>query len=107
MGNRGSGITGAMCCCDCVPQTHSLHRTDTHVTSDLLNPTPLLPPERPRGLAMGSKVRGVRPIEFQRKISSLGLGGNGKNVALKGLGGKKRKTHKNLSRGCGGDAAIL
>lgn len=105
MGNRGSGITGAMCCCDCVPQTHSLHRTDTHVTLDLLTPLPP-PSEQPRGLATGSKVRGVRPIEFQRKISSLGLGGNGKMLLLRSWGEKKEKTLKNLGGG-ERDAAIL
>lgn len=98
----GSGITGAMCC-DCVLQTHSLHTTDTHLTSDLLNPPPPLLPERPEGLATGSKVRGVHPIEFQRKISSLGLGGNSKTLPLrsqkKKKGKRKRKTHKKLSRG--------
>lgn len=49
VGNAGSGITAAMCC-DCVPQTHSLHSTDTHVTSDLLNAPNLSGPEAwPRG----------------------------------------------------------
>lgn len=85
-------------CCDCVPQTHSLHSTDTHVTSDLLNPLP----EWPRGLATGSKARGVRPIEFQRKISSLCLGGNSKSLLLRSRE-KKEKPTKILA----GEAAIL
>lgn len=51
---------------------------------------------------MGSKVRGVHPIEFQRKICSLGLGGNSPNFALNR--GEERKTHKNLSRG---DVAVF
>lgn len=53
---------------------------------------------------MGSKVRGVCPIEFQRKISSLGLGGNSKTLLLRRQKKKKeRKSHKNLG---GVDAAI-
>lgn len=76
-------------CCNCVLQTHSLHSTDTHVASDPLNPLP----EWPRGLATGSKVRGVRPIEFQRKISSLCLGGNSKSLRLGAE--KKEKKQQN------------
>lgn len=47
---------------------------------------------------MGSKVRGVRPIEFQRKISSLCWGGKSKNFTFKTLKEEtpmKKKKKKN------------
>lgn len=45
---------------------------------------------------MGSKVRGVRPIEFQRKISSLCWGGKSKNFAFE-RDVERRNTHEKIS----------
>lgn len=84
-------------CCDCVPQTRSLHGADTHVTSDLLKPPPAGAEYRNgRGGVKGERC--PRPIEFQREISSLCLGRGGGRKKQKlwfgEVGEKKKRPNK-------------
>lgn len=82
VGNEGVGLWGPVCS-DCVLQTRSLRSTDTHVTSDLLNPASL------SGLGTEVECEGCPAYRVTNGDIKFGFGRKQQNLPLRNTRKKK------------------